>query len=57
MVEKYGIRSDSRSNSSDEEFTQKIMNQDPDLIEIDRELEELLKKQNAKIKVVGIGET
>ena len=27
----------------------------PDLIDIDRELEELLKKQSAKIKVIGVG--
>src|SRR3989344_3649200 len=29
--------------------------QDEELLSIDRELEELLKKQNAKIKVVGLG--
>ena len=28
---------------------------DPELLEIDRELEELLKKQTAKIKVIGVG--
>ncbi len=35
--------------------SENITNVNPDLMEIDRELEELLKKQTAKIKVVGIG--
>lgn len=33
----------------------KIENKNPELLEIDRELEELLKKQSAKIKVIGVG--
>jgi len=32
-----------------------IFDKNPELAEIDRELEELLKKQNAKVKVFGIG--
>ena len=32
-----------------------IFNKNPELAEIDRELEELLKQQNAKVKVFGIG--
>ncbi|MBT4135811.1 cell division protein FtsZ [archaeon] len=32
-----------------------MTNKDPELSEIDRELEELLKKQHAKVKVFGIG--
>ena len=31
------------------------MSSNPDVADIDRELEELIKKQNAKIKVIGIG--
>jgi cell division protein FtsZ len=32
-----------------------LTNKDPELIEIDRELEELIKKQHAKVKVFGVG--
>ena len=32
-----------------------ILDKNPDLAEIDRELEELLKKQHAKVKVFGVG--
>ena len=40
----------------DEVYSQGIGGSTPsDLQEIDRELEEILKKQSAKIKVIGIG--
>jgi len=32
-----------------------IFNKSPEIMEIDRELEELLKKQNSKVKVCGVG--
>jgi len=37
------------------EGTSKMPGVSPELMEIDRELEELLKKQSAKVKVVGVG--
>ncbi|MEA3329559.1 MAG: cell division protein FtsZ [Nanoarchaeota archaeon] len=47
------------AGSSDEKYSPtnpvSPQNNSQDLLEIDRELEELLKKQNAKIKVIGIG--
>ena len=38
-------------HDSEEDF----LNKDPELAEIDRELEELLKKQHSKVKVFGVG--
>jgi cell division protein FtsZ len=35
--------------------SQPVVEKDPELMEIDRELEELLKKQRSKVKVFGIG--
>lgn len=43
------------SNEPIEKMTSQNIPQDSELKSIDQELEELLKKQNAKIKVVGIG--
>jgi hypothetical protein len=37
------------------EYTKTDNITNPELLEIDRELEELLKKQSAKIKVIGCG--
>jgi cell division protein FtsZ len=39
----------------DNGFSSRLMNRDPELVEIDRELEELLKKQHSKVKVFGVG--
>ncbi len=38
-----------------ENTSQLVIDKDPELSEIDRELEELLKKQHAKVKVFGVG--
>jgi cell division protein FtsZ len=43
------------SESPKNETPQLSFNKDPELSEIDRELEELLKKQHSKVKVFGIG--
>lgn len=43
------------SDSSTENVASQNVPRDSELLSIDKELEELLKKQNAKIKVVGIG--
>ena len=36
-------------------FSSRLLSRDPELAEIDRELEELLKKQHSKVKVFGVG--
>lgn len=46
------LRKENRRPNSD---SQPIFMKSPELMEIDRELEELLKKQNAKVKVFGVG--
>jgi len=43
------------SNPSINQISRNILEKNPELAEIDRELEELLKKQNARVKVFGIG--
>ena len=45
----------STSQMTEKMASHHINDKDEELLAIDRELEELLKKQNAKIKVVGIG--
>ncbi|MBR9705651.1 cell division protein FtsZ [Candidatus Pacearchaeota archaeon] len=44
-----------RKNPLPAAASQPIFEKNPELAEIDRELEELLKKQNAKVKVFGVG--
>jgi cell division protein FtsZ len=59
----YNEQSFSNTNSESQRDSKPIQNtqplsmtnKDPELSEIDRELEELLKKQHAKVKVFGIG--
>ena len=55
MDDVYGTSGDNFSNELTEKMSSHEIPKDNELMSIDKELEELLKKQNAKIKVIGLG--